>query len=109
MKQESKAPLFPLAPEMPGSDEIVALETADWGYSVFRQGILSAALIAQANFRGSHPKLPESSSAWGENKIDSSDGPHCMVLPSLRTTGDTGAKIAADEVWQKAEVLPSYP
>jgi len=48
MKQESKAPLFPLAPEMPGSDEIVALETADWGYSVFRQGILSAALIAQA-------------------------------------------------------------
>jgi len=38
----------PLAPEMPGSDEIVALQTADWGDSVFRQGILSAALIAQA-------------------------------------------------------------
>lgn len=93
LRWRSDTPLFPLAPEMPGSDEIVALQTADWGDSVFRQGI---------------PKLPESSSAWGENKIDSSDGPHCMVLPSLRTTGDTGAKIAADEVWQKAEVLPSY-
>lgn len=63
----------------------------------------------RSNFWGSHPKLPESSSAWGENKIDSSDGPHCMVLLSLRTTRDTGAKIAADEVWQKGEVLPSYP
>lgn len=51
MKQQSKAPLFPLAPEMPGSDEIVALETADWGYSVFRQGSLSAALNAHSKWQ----------------------------------------------------------
>eukprot|EP00435_Cladocopium_sp_Y103_P027975 s1469_g6.t4 len=42
----SDIPLFPLAPEIPGSEEI-ALETADCGYSVFRQDIKRFEIVAR--------------------------------------------------------------
>lgn len=63
----SDIPVFSLA-EMPRSEDCLdmVLET-DWGYSVSWQDI---------------PKLHESSGFWGEDKIDSSDSPRCMVSES---------------------------